>query len=222
MPHLTGILRRAAAYPYDFSKSFQRRRIEDRRLRAADVFFARQSRPLKLNLGCGDAPLPTWINVDLFRPEKADVLWDLTEPFPLESGCCSFIYHEHVLEHFSIGDGLKLLRECRRLLRPGGVLRVGMPGIDHFVNYYLRDDWYEPEWDALPEVAAIKTRAEMLNAIMRFWGHQYLYDAPELFRRLAEAGFTCIQQVEWGKSHHAELCGLETRKLTTLVCEASP
>jgi predicted SAM-dependent methyltransferase len=125
------------------------------------------------------------------------------------------------LEHFSIDEGLKLLRECRRLLHPSGVLRVGMPGIDHFVNCYIKNDWYEPEWDALAEVAAIKTRAEMLNAIMRFWGHQHLYDAEELFRRLREAGFTTMQQVEWGKSAHAELRDLETRRLTTLVCEAS-
>ena len=217
---MASLLTRAAAFPYRLGKHVERCRIQERRLRAAAVFFSRQPRPLKLNLGCGDAPLQTWVNVDL-RPEKADVLWDLTEPFPLEAGSCSFIYHEHVLEHFSIDDGLKLLRECRRLLRPGGVLRVGMPGIDHFVNCYIKNDWYEPEWDALAEVAAIKTRAEMLNAIMRFWGHQHLYDAEELFRRLREASFTTMQQVEWGKSAHAELRNLETRRLTTLVCETS-
>jgi predicted SAM-dependent methyltransferase len=59
------------------------------------------------------------VNVDLENRNKANLLWDLTEPFPLPDGCCSLIYSEHLIEHFTVEDGLKIFRESFRLLAPG-------------------------------------------------------------------------------------------------------
>src|SRR5579864_5674354 len=84
--------------------------------------------PYKLHLGCGTTPLDGWINIDvdpnLFH---ADLIWDLTQGLPFEDKSCALVHSEHVLEHFPLEAGINLLRECRRVLQPGGVLRVGMP-----------------------------------------------------------------------------------------------
>ncbi|MEM9703666.1 MAG: class I SAM-dependent methyltransferase, partial [Planctomycetota bacterium] len=54
---------------------------------------------------------------------------DLRDPLPFEDGAYDFVYHSHVLEHFRPADVPAFLSECRRVLRPGGVLRVVVPDL---------------------------------------------------------------------------------------------
>src|SRR5262245_50887840 len=79
---------------------------------------------LKLNLGCGPDIKPGYVNIDL--GEKADLRLDLRELFPISSNSCSIVQSEHFLEHLSYPeDAMRFLSECFRVLRPGGVFRVG-------------------------------------------------------------------------------------------------
>jgi predicted SAM-dependent methyltransferase len=190
-----------------------------RRLQAANAVLAGAARPLKLNLGCGDVFFSGWVNVDLEDHRKANLVWNMTDRFPLPDECSSLIYSEHVIEHFHVDDGLKILRECRRLLAPGGVLRVAMPSLEYCVEFYVKDSW-RPDFNRWEELRGVKTRCEALNVAMRWWGHLWLYDREELHRRLEEAGFNQIRDAEWGKSSVEELCNRETRAETFLIVEA--
>jgi predicted SAM-dependent methyltransferase len=190
-----------------------------KRLKAAKAFLAGIVRPLKLNLGCGDVSFAGWVNVDLEDRRKANLLWDLVDRFPIPDGCCSLIYSEHVIEHFSVEDGLAIFRECHRLLAPGGVLRVAMPSLEYCVESYTKDSW-RTDFERWEELRAVETRCEALNVAMRWWGHLWLYDREELHRRLKEAGFMSVRDAEWGRSAVQELCGRETRVETLLVVEA--
>jgi predicted SAM-dependent methyltransferase len=194
-------------------------RVCAKRVRAATAVLSQARQPLKLNLGCGDVFFAEWINVDLEDVRKANLIWNLTERFPLPDGSCSLIYSEHVMEHFSVEDGLKILRECRRLLATGGVLRIAMPSLEYCVEAYAKDSW-RPDFERWEELRGVQTRCEALNVAMRSWGHQWLYDREELHRRLREAGFQQLRDVEWGKSPVAELCDRETRVETFLIVEA--
>lgn len=42
------------------------------------------------------------------------------------------ILASHCLEHFDCKQGLKVMRECRRILKPGGVLMVSVPDASYF------------------------------------------------------------------------------------------
>jgi predicted SAM-dependent methyltransferase len=194
-------------------------RAYSKRLRAARTILAQSPRPLKLNLGSGDIFFAGWVNVDLDDLRRANLIWNLTDRFPLSDSSCSLIYSEHVIEHFSVEDGLKIFRECRRLLVPGGVLRVAMPSLEYCVEWYAKDSW-RPDFQRWEELRGVKTRCEALNVAMRWWGHLWLYDREELHRRLGEAGFNQFRDVEWGKSPVQELCNRETRVETLLIVEA--
>jgi len=53
-----------------------------------------------------------------------------------------FIYCSRVLEHLEEWEAVELLRECRRVLRPGGVLRLVVPDLLKMVkNYYGADEF---------------------------------------------------------------------------------
>jgi predicted SAM-dependent methyltransferase len=117
-------------------------------------------------------------------------------------------------------SGVGFLLECRRVLVPEGVLRIAMPSLDDLIDKSHRGNWRDQDWLTWPEHQFIETRAEMLNISFRSWGHQWLYDREELYRRLREAGWTTVRETSWGTSVIPELQNLETRLDSRLICEA--
>lgn len=174
-------------------------------------------RGLKLHLGSGTIRLGGWVNIDLETPE-ADVHLDITTRIPLPDGSARLIYHEHVMEHITVEEGAFCLRDWFRLLEPRGVLRIATPDLEYVIERY-QNDWQNQAWLRQPEYAFIRTRAEMVNVSMRWWGHKFLYDREELERRLRDAGFADIRRCAHRQSTIAELAGLETREDSRLILE---
>jgi len=94
-----------------------------------------------LNLGCGDRFHPEWENVD-YAPASAKVrAHDLRSGIPYPDGNFDVVYHSHVLEHFSRRAGVQFLRECHRVLRSGGILRIAVPDLESIARLYL--EWLQ-------------------------------------------------------------------------------
>lgn len=90
-----------------------------------------KSKPIKLNLGCGDKLLPGYINVDSAPSRKGfvpDVLADLRE-LPFDPGTVSEILAIHVIEHFYAWETSELVRHWMELLLPGGSLILECPNL---------------------------------------------------------------------------------------------
>jgi predicted SAM-dependent methyltransferase len=94
--------------------------------------------PLRLvNLGCGQQYRDGWVNID-FAPRPPHVIGhDLRTGIPLPDGDVDVVYHSHVLEHFDKQAGERFLRECHRVLRPGGVIRIAVPDLERIARGYL-------------------------------------------------------------------------------------
>lgn len=177
------------------------------------------TRKLMLNIGCGRRKLPGFVNIDVIR--GADLRHDVRTGIPQGDGTVDVVYSEHFLEHLTQQDGLRFLRECRRVLKPGGVVRIAMPDLDELVERYCREDWRGGgdmfklgfEW--------VDNRCEMLNIAMREWGHRWVYNEEEL-RRVADlAGLIGGVRAEWGASAVPELADLEYRPGSKLILEFS-
>jgi predicted SAM-dependent methyltransferase len=210
---MIGIGRRAEA--------LRARKVKRKRFAEAKVFLTHTNFPLKVNVGCGNAPFPGWTNLDLDPAMRADILWDVTDGLPFPDDSCAFIYSEHFLEHIPVQQGVRFLSECRRCLQPGGVVRIGMPSAQAHISEYHENIWAKQPWLEKYGYGWIKTRAEYINICFREWGHQWLYDLEELERRLREAGFARIESAGWGESKYPELAKRETRAETLLICEAT-
>jgi predicted SAM-dependent methyltransferase len=159
----------------------------------------------KLHLGSGSRQIPGWANLDLEGEDN--LLWDLREPLPLPAGSIAFVYSEHFIEHVPRADGLRLLREARRVMKPGAVIRLSTPDMRVLAENYLSGKQVEMEHGGWFPASP----CQMINEAMRLWGHSFIYDEPELRALLGEAGFRDIERVAWSQSEHAELRGLETR-----------
>jgi len=127
-------------------------RLHRASLRRAAELTARDQ-PIRLNLGSGFHPKPGWINVDLID-DLPDLQLDLREPLPFADNSASQIYTEHFFEHLSFtaagdslareiesrdspSDALTFLRECLRVLMPGGRIDVGVPDAEVALRDYL-------------------------------------------------------------------------------------
>lgn len=206
---------------YRFIKHFQEAKLYHRRKKEAQKRILMFQCPYKLHIGCGNTKLDGWVNIDLSeRLDTVDIVWDATEGFPFKDESCVLIYNEHFLEHLTVKQASRFLTECYRLLKPGGILRIAMPSLEYVVQKYNSEDWRNQAWLTWPQYQFVQTRAEMLNISFRWWGHQWFYDHEELHRRIHEAGFVQVRDVEWGSSNVSELRNLETRADSLLICEA--
>lgn len=80
-----------------------------------------------VQFGCGPHPLPSpWENYD------REV--NITEALPFPDESCQYLVAEHVIEHVPFAAGLAFLRECHRVLEPGGVLRLSFPDVSRFMK----------------------------------------------------------------------------------------
>jgi len=93
--------------------------------------------PRLLNLGCGSKTAPGWINMDLVAAHPDVVAYDLRNGIPFDDEYFDAVYHAHFLEHISPEEAQGVLKECFRVLKPGGVIRVVVPDLEMLSRLYL-------------------------------------------------------------------------------------
>jgi predicted SAM-dependent methyltransferase len=100
----------------------------------------------------------------------------------------------HFLEHFSLEPGLRILRECRRVLAPNGVLRVSCPDLRRYAVAYISGDMTFYERVGTPlycNYNILQTLGEKFisKAYDNANGHLWFYDAEMLICILKSMGF---------------------------------
>lgn len=166
---------------------------------------------IKINFGSGPGPVPGWINVDLDPGYRPDVAADLSRDLPFATACADFLHTEDFIVALDLAGGEHFLKECRRLLRPGGVLRLLTPDLEKFARCYLeRPQWLVDTWNTYVGVPLrVGTACEVMNVGLRMAG-QFHYDR-DTFRRLAAACGLRAEEVTYNQSRYPELCGLDLR-----------
>ena len=98
-----------------------------------------QNQFVAVNLGCGSHYRKEWLNFDLYPANKDVHQANIIHGVPLDDGAVDFVYHSHVLEHLTREDGGRFLRECYRILKPSGILRIAVPDLEDAAREYLRN-----------------------------------------------------------------------------------
>lgn len=193
----------------------------------------------RINLGCGpDAPA-NWINVDgswnawfthhpglrrffesigLFRKGSGEqwkvrpLVHDITKPLPFPANSVSAIYGSHVLEHLYRSDAVQLLADCKRVLKPGGILRLVVPDVQTMARNYLamkashRESTDHGEGEAaadlLNDQLGFRSSAPPTGSfIFKFYDvwkdfhhHKWMYDADSLAKLMTGAGYSSVAE----------------------------
>lgn len=170
----------------------------------------------KLQIGAGRNLLHGWLNTD-FNPRHEGVVYvDGSEPLPFADGTFHYLLTEHLIEHLPYAAGVALLRECRRVLIPGGRLRVATPDLSALLSLFSATkgpmqqryiEWISRNF--IPE-APCNRESFVINNAFRNYGHKFLYDEATLRLAMESAGFKMITRYQPGESDSIELRGVES------------
>ncbi len=91
-----------------------------------------------LNLGCGATFHEDWTNIDFVSSSEHVRAYNLLEGIPFGDNEVDVVYHSHVLEHFPKSKAVDFIRECHRVLNPGGIIRVAIPDLEIIAMNYIK------------------------------------------------------------------------------------
>lgn len=189
------------------------RRDDGTRAAVADYLATHDVR--KLQLGAGGKRRDGWLSTDIRPKHPGVVCLDATQPLPFPDASIDYILAEHLIEHVGYAQGQRMLGECLRVLRHGGVIRIATPDLDRLVAMYRGEagpdgehyiDWFYARFlRGRPH----RSPVFVLNHAMRAWGHTFLYDESLLRTAITDAGFVDVARRDFGTSPHDHLRGVE-------------
>jgi len=167
---------------------------------------------MKISLGSGGVRFPGWLHVDADPQWQPDVLADLSQPLPFADGYADFMQSEDFIGQLDFIQAGAFLRDCHRVLKPGGALRLLTPDLGLLVDLYQRRDPRLIElWEREVGIPLhVRTHGELVHHALTFAGQKSFHD-EETLRALAEpVGFE-VFRVAFNEGAFAELRGLDLR-----------
>jgi predicted SAM-dependent methyltransferase len=175
--------------------------------------------PRRLHWGCGEVRPAGWLNADIHGGPGVALEGDIRDGLPLQSDSVDYVVSIHALQDLPFLDVAPALRELRRVLRPGSVLRLGLPDLDRAIAAYQRGDrhyFYVPDSDA--ECIGGKLAAQMTW----FGSSRMLFTWESTEEWLRRAGFGQVARCAFGetRSRYPEIVELDSRERESLFAEA--
>lgn len=199
---------------------------------------------VKLNLGCGLAVAPDWLNIDgslnalvagmpspmhrlvyhltgarqyyseqeycrLLKGHKF-MHHDLSTGIPLKNEVADYIFSSHFLEHLFRKDADHLLRECYRVLKPGGVLRISVPDLEYALSLYSSGQTEK----------MIQSYFFVEDGDNYYSRHKYMYDYAMLSEQLGDIGFSDVKRCQYRQGCVPDIELLDNRPEESLFVEA--
>lgn len=185
----------------------------------------RSLRAQLVNVACGPHTPEGFLNIDLIAASPDVMPWDCRRSIPLADGAAAGVRIEHFVEHLDPREEAPaLLADARRVLMPGGVLRVIVPDAGRYLEAYCRDDLsgFRELATPVPFPADLPTRMDIVNYVFHQWGeHKWGYDFDTLQHRLRQAGFAHVERMSFGHSLDPRLaCDRDTHAPYSLYVDA--
>ncbi len=192
----------------------------------------------QLHVGCGNVLLKDWLNITLERREEygrlflKDGAWylnyNLLKIWPFEENSVEYIAASHFIEHFDLNQGMEFTKQCFRVLKPGGVLRLSCPDLQLYAKNYAQNDKSFFDNPLIREWCCFKnavTPGEIFIAKAYDSGgsHKWFYDFDSLRHIFEAAGFQQVQRKKRleGKTPDLQRIELDKRELETVYVEGT-
>lgn len=160
--------------------------------------------PLLIHIGCGDINSPEFVNVDAQPyPHVHYVRDDITDLSMFSDRSVDLVYMCHVLEHVHRKEIFDVLAEFRRVLKPGGVLRISVPDFDRLIAMY-EGIGRDPDGIMAPLLGSHANEYDV---------HYWVFTERSLSALLIKAGFSAVRQ--WDP-HHCEYHAFEDWAVRTV------
>lgn len=191
---------------------------------------------LYVQYGCGLSAPTSWKNYDAsptLRLQKIPIIsiaasrkvkfpsnvlfGDIVKGLPgIEVNSCDAIYCSHTLEHLSLKDFYKALKNTFMVLKPGGIFRCVLPDLEFAVKRYLYEIEYEPNASIRfmkSTMLGIECRSESFKEKMiDLFGnsaHLWMWDQHSLAKALSDVGFSVIRKCNFQDSNEKAFLDVE-------------
>jgi SAM-dependent methyltransferase len=173
----------------------------------------------RLNWGSGMYAEPGWINSDLKDGPGIDISCDIVQGLPLETGSVDYAVSIHALPEIAYPDLVPVLGELRRVLKPGGVLRLALPDLEKGVQAYQRGD---RDYFLIPDEDARSLGAKLVVQLIWYGWSRSLFTVGFAEELLEKAGFRTVTQCTFGEtaSRFPQIVELDNRERESLFVEA--
>ncbi|MCC8146526.1 MAG: methyltransferase domain-containing protein [Bacteroidales bacterium] len=182
-------------------------------------YFKKSGEP-RLHIGCGTCVKTGWLNSDM-NFTKDIIFLDAEKKFPFPDSSFRYVFSEHLFEHLSYKGGKNMLQEVYRVLKPQGIFRLTMPGLEFLIKLYEEKDneLYDQyiDWSISSFAPGIKEDFEqekvppmfIVNNFMRFFAHKMIYDKETITYLLKKTGFKNVSYPKIGESVHPVFSDIE-------------
>jgi predicted SAM-dependent methyltransferase len=173
----------------------------------------------RLNWGCGPHGAPGWINSDRGPGPLIDLVCDIRDGLPVPDDTFDYAVSIHALEQVPFPDAVPVLEELRRVLRPGGVLRLSVPDLDRAIDAYRRGD---RAYFHVPDADAVSVGGKLCVQMTWYGTSRLLLTYDFLAELLAKAHFAQIRPCGFRRteSQFPGIVDLDDREPESLFVEA--
>lgn len=153
---------------------------------------------IRLNIGCGPDYREGWVNIDAaydkFRVDKAMVFPDEKLSGEYAEDSIDEIYMCDVMEHFFRWDGIKVLKDFYKVLKPGGIVTIVTPDLERLIisptlTLQRKTELIRGAQGQPGPVAAGKQLADAWQTYPKLFSHPYTWTDAELRAVMGQIGF---------------------------------
>jgi len=148
-----------------------------------------------IHLACGKRHIPGWIHVDVDDYPHIDHRHSIDKLPMFVDDCADLVYASHVVAYWDRFQVQDVLKEWRRVLKPGGVLRLSTPDFEKVIEVYQK------EHDLSLMFGFIHGRYETDDGVIYY---RMIYDYPTLEKALLDAGFSSVRRYDWRQTIHKD------------------
>ena len=174
----------------------------------------------RLHWGCGPITPYGWVNSDLVANPGVEIVADIRRGLPLPSGTFDYAVSIHALPEIPYGDLDRTLGELYRVLRPGGVLRLGLPDMDKAIRAYLAKD---VDYFLIPDEHIRSLSGKMIVQLTWYGVSRSMFTVEFSTELLGRAGFRRMEECSFRqtRSEFHGITELDTRELESFFVEAT-
>jgi len=155
---------------------------------------------MKLHLGCWKRNIPGWVHIDQCDLPHIDYQHRVDRLPMIEDGAAELVYASHVLEYFDRVEVGDVLAEWRRVLKPGGMLRLAVPDIEPLIDVFRETG----SLDRILGPLFGRMEVDTGNGRARVIYHKTVYDFPSLRAVLVANGFDQVRRYDWRDTIHRD------------------
>lgn len=174
----------------------------------------------RLNWGCGSHVRPGWINTDIKQAPEVDLVADIMKGLPLEDDSIDYAVSVHALPELRYDEVVPALQELKRVLKPGGVLRLVLPDLQKAIDAYVRGD---TRYFHLVEDDAATLGGRLITQVLWYGYSRTLFTSDYTAELLTRAGYSdlALCQPHRTASPFAAIVELDNREGESLYIEAT-